>query len=82
MYNCPQCFWAFHKGSRWEQATSVSRDTRLRLCGQLGLKHVRMTDGYQGDNILGIGVPDEMQCKSVMAQGGGPVGFLPFSPCS
>ena len=34
MYICPQGFWAFHQGDRWERATSVTHRTRLRLCEQ------------------------------------------------
>ena len=71
MHNCPKCFWAFHQGHNWEQATSVAAEKRIKLCGQLGWKHVLVPDDYQGGRLLGLGAPSELPCKAVKALGGG-----------
>ena len=36
MHDCSECFWAFHKGSHWEQAKAVAEEERKQLCVQLG----------------------------------------------
>ena len=45
--------------------------TRLRLCSKLGLTHVRVPDDYSGSQIVGLGEPPEMGCKSELALGSG-----------
>ena len=74
LYNCPGCFWTFHKGKSWQQAIAVSEERRRTICQQLGLKHEKMSDRYE-NALLGIGAPDEISCSSSLAEGGGLCGF-------
>ena len=43
--------------------------TRIRLCSKLGLTHVRVPDDYTGSQIVGLGEPPEVGCKSELALG-------------
>ena len=70
LYNCPDCFWTFHRGNSWQQATAVSEERRRNLCQQLDLKHEKVPDRYE-NALLGIGAPDEISCSSRLAEGGG-----------
>ena len=71
IYNCPECFWRYHQGDEWQQSICVSKKTRIRLCSELGLTHVRVPDDYTGSQIVGLGEPPEMGCKSELALGSG-----------
>ena len=75
LHNCPECFWAYHKGCEWQQAVCVSKATRLRLCKKLGLTHVKVPDDYVGERTVGLGEPSQMSCKAILASGGGECWF-------
>ena len=75
MYNCPQCFWSLHQGHGWEQAISVAAAKRMHICQQVGIEHIKIPDKYQGVKKLGLGRPSNIDCKSVLAQGGGACWF-------
>ena len=69
--DCPECFWAFQEGHRWERAVSVKAKRREEICLKWGLKFKDVPDMYEGERIIGLGEPPMATCKAVLAQGGG-----------
>ena len=70
LYNFPECYWIFQKGSSWQQATGVAEERRKGLFQQLGLKNARLPDWYE-EALLGTGDPEKISCSSRVAEGGG-----------
>ena len=70
MHDCEKCFWTYHKGYEWEQASSVQERTRKELCSQLQLKHVRVPEGYGEGALYGLGEHEQLGCVSKLAEGG------------
>ena len=75
MHDCEKCFWTYHKGYEWEQASSVQERTRKSLCRQLQLKHVRVPEEYSEGALYGLGEPEQLGCVSRLAEGGGKCWF-------
>ena len=71
LHDCPQCFWKYQKGYRWQKAVSVAPEVRKETCLKFGLKFHQVKDEYRGLGVLSLGEPKEMSCKSILAEGGG-----------
>ena len=74
IHDCDECFWVFHQGYHWEQATALSKQRRQILCQKLNLVHVSVQDEYFG-GLFGVGQPEHKNRSSNLAEGGGKCWF-------
>ena len=75
MHDCSKCFWTFHEGNQWEQATVMSETKRKELCLQLQLQDYGNRTNRKCGGIVGLGQPAATTCQSKLAEGGGKCWF-------
>ena len=71
LHDFPDCFWMFHTGSQWEQATAVVGCPREKYyVSQLNMNHVKFPDEFTAKGLVGLGRPGPIDCTSKLAEGG------------